>query len=202
MSTTNGGRSCNERPCSCSFLRCTPAGRGRIGYGEPALDLNDIFMRTLQRLVDKASAGSAGCVLFKGCDSDGQLVAFAELTVTDAFNKLPGVPSAARRPLVSNFAVAASMRRKGTGQLLCRACEAAAQAWGFSELLLQVESTNQVARSFYDKQGFEVVAIDQNARRLDPSGFIFLKVVPTTKLTLRKVLTPVGPDDDPQTESP
>jgi GNAT superfamily N-acetyltransferase len=61
------------------------------------------------------------------------------------------------------------------------------RAWGYDQILLQVESDNKVARSFYRKLGFEELLTDMSEKRYDTSG-LYLTMIPAPKVLLRKVI--------------
>lgn len=153
-----------------------------------ALQRQSLLLKFQERLLQRASDGQSKAKLLKGCLPSGKMVAFAELSVSSGALSLPGLPVSRKRALISNLAVARDCRRQGAGRKLCLACEQQALAWGFDEILLLVEHDNTAARSFYARNGFEELCADNDARRYDTTGW-FLRIVQTTKLTLRKTLT-------------
>lgn len=133
--------------------------------------------------------------MFKVVDSrrNGEVVGFIEVGAVPGtkYGMGDNIPESDLRPVISNLAVAERARRYGIGSSLVEACEEEAQKWGFSDMVLQVEEDNDLAREFYQARGFEALFADPAARRYDTSGFL-LNNVRCTKLTLRKVLTPSG----------
>ena len=61
------------------------------------------------------------------------------------------------------------------------------RAWGHDQILLQVESDNKVARTFYRKLGFEELLTDMSEKRYDTGG-LYLTMVTAPKVLLRKVI--------------
>ena len=61
------------------------------------------------------------------------------------------------------------------------------RAWGHDQILLQVESDNKVARTFYRKLGFEELLTDMSEKRYDTNG-LYLTMVTAPKVLLRKVI--------------
>ncbi|CAM9114938.1 unnamed protein product [Phaeothamnion confervicola] len=129
--------------------------------------------------------------MFKTVDTrqNNKMVGFVEVSALDGlrYGMGPGVPERERRPVVANLAVSPRVRRCGIGSSLMEACEEAARSWGHTELTLQVEEDNYVARDFYHRLGFVALFVDRTARRYDTSGFL-LQNVRCAKMTLRKVL--------------
>ena len=91
------------------------------------------------------------------------------------------------RPLLSSLAVSPEYRKKGIAMRLCRAAEDAARGWGFSEVLLKVESDNGKALNLYRRVGYRKVAVDKEAER-PVAGSGGLKFVRTTQVAMRKDL--------------
>ena len=91
------------------------------------------------------------------------------------------------RPLLSNLAVSPTYRRRGIAKRLCRAAEATASSWGYSELLIKVEADNTRARKLYRKLGYRTVGEDPNAERPVAAGGR-LRFVPATTIAMRKDL--------------
>mmetsp|Transcript_9416 Transcript_9416/g.26443 ORF Transcript_9416/g.26443 Transcript_9416/m.26443 type:complete len:322 (+) Transcript_9416:111-1076(+) len=93
------------------------------------------------------------------------------------------------RPFLSNLSVREDARKSGVGSALVDACEDAIQQWPrqYSEIVLQVEDQNQLARKFYEKRGYTALFADPACRRFDTNGLI-LRRVPTTKVAMRKLL--------------
>ncbi|KAL1514888.1 hypothetical protein AB1Y20_003970 [Prymnesium parvum] len=91
------------------------------------------------------------------------------------------------RPLLTNVAVSRGFRRRGIGRQLCRASEALARSWGFSEILLRVEQDNTKARRLYHSLGYRTVGVDTEAERPDASSGR-LEFVRTTQVVMRKDL--------------
>jgi ribosomal-protein-alanine acetyltransferase len=60
---------------------------------------------------------------------------------------------------LENIVVASGMRRRGTGTLLLTELITEAQAAGGSVLFLEVRESNQDARAFYRKMGFEEAGV-------------------------------------------
>ncbi|CAM9153596.1 unnamed protein product [Chrysoparadoxa australica] len=133
---------------------------------------------------------------FKAVDRkcDDKMVGFIEVSCATGnkygFGK--GVAEADVRPIMSNLAVDSSFRRCGLGSCLVEAVEEAVRGWGFNELILQVEEDNVEATQFYTRLMFQTMFIDRAARRYDTSGFL-LQNVRTSKITMRKGLSPMGP---------
>lgn len=75
--------------------------------------------------------------------------------------------------LLTNLAVAPSLRRQGLARALCRSCDDACRSWRLSGLLLQVEEPNTAALRLYTSQlGFEELwrDCDATALRLVPGA--------------------------------
>lgn len=71
-------------------------------------------------------------------------------------------------PVLSNLAVLPAGRRKGIARALCTEMEAVARSWvedygGTTQLLLQVEAKNLVARTLYASMGFSDVWTEEDA---------------------------------------
>jgi ribosomal protein S18 acetylase RimI-like enzyme len=62
------------------------------------------------------------------------------------------------------------------------------RAWGYDQILLQVEADNKAARAFYRKLGFEELLTDMSEKRYDTGG-LYLSLVPAPKVLLRKVIS-------------
>ena len=93
------------------------------------------------------------------------------------------------RPFLSNLSVREDARKSGVGSALVDMCEDAIQQWPrqYSEIVLQVEDENKLARKFYEKRGYTALFADPACRRFDTNGLI-LRRVPTTKVAMRKLL--------------
>ena len=93
------------------------------------------------------------------------------------------------RPFLSNLSVREDARKSGVGSALVDMCEDAIQQWPrqYSEIVLQVEDENTLARKFYEKRGYTALFADPACRRFDTNGLI-LRRVPTTKVAMRKLL--------------
>jgi ribosomal protein S18 acetylase RimI-like enzyme len=122
-----------------------------------------------------------------------ELVGVVELTLSPAFVFLgPGLAQAERgRPLLSNLAVSPRCRSRGYGRALVAACEAEALAWGFAEVVLQVDEDNAGARAFYSSVGYAELFQDRSARRYNAGG-VWLSSERTVRCTLRKELDPAA----------
>lgn len=93
------------------------------------------------------------------------------------------------RPFLSNLSVREDARKSGVGSALVDMCEDAIQKWPrqYSEIVLQVEDDNVLARKFYEKRGYTALFADPACRRFDTNGLL-LRRVPTTKVAMRKLL--------------
>jgi len=91
--------------------------------------------------------------------------------------------------VLSNLAVAPQARRKGIGRLLCEETEALAQEWGFDSVHLLVEEENLSGRALYERMGYRVVTIQENAPalRADLEAGTFRETTANT-LVMEKVL--------------
>jgi ribosomal protein S18 acetylase RimI-like enzyme len=106
--------------------------------------------------------------------------------------KEPGQQGAAAttiqgRPLLSNLAVGAAFRGRGTAKKLCRCVESTARSWGEDEILLKVESENRRARNLYRSLGYRVVATLRDAEKPQPRPW-GIEFVPTKQVAMRKSL--------------
>ena len=61
------------------------------------------------------------------------------------------------------------------------------RAWGYDQILLQVDADNKPARAFYRKLGFEELLTDMSEKRYDANG-LYLTFVKAPKVLLRKVI--------------
>lgn len=150
-------------------------------YAEQLLDLTDKFNRPSKS------------ILFKVTEMDARgeiIIGFAELSMCRGLRVCSNLPVLDERPVLSNLAVRENRRRRGIGSLLMKECEDAAQRWGFTEVVLQVEEDNREARALYQALGYRELFTDRTARRYDTSGF-FLRNVRTAKTTLSKQLDAV-----------
>ena len=77
---------------------------------------------------------------------------------------------AAPRPLLLDVFVSKRERRRGVGKALIRESEAIARGWGYDALSLEVLAANTRARSFYEDQGYRVVAAQALPERARPKG--------------------------------
>jgi len=93
------------------------------------------------------------------------------------------------RPFLSNLSVREDARKSGVGSALVDMCEDAIQKWPrqYSEIVLQVEDDNVLARKFSEKRGYTALFADPACRRFDTNGLL-LRRVPTTKVAMRKLL--------------
>ena len=97
--------------------------------------------------------------------------------------------SGKNRPVLTNLAVSADVRKYGIGSKLVDACERKAAAeWKMNEIVLEVEDYNDTALKFYRKRGYTIVFNDPASRRYDVGG-IMLKKVRCTRQILRKSLS-------------
>lgn len=72
-----------------------------------------------------------------------------------AFARWGLIPAAGEAELL-RIAVATSLRRRGTGRALLRACEAALGASGLRALRLEVRVSNAAARALYEAEGWRM----------------------------------------------
>lgn len=150
-------------------------------YAEQLLDLTDKFNRPSKSILFKVTE----------MDATGEIIiGFAELSMCRGLRVCSTLPVLDERPVLSNLAVRENRRRRGIGSLLMQECENAAQRWGFTEVVLQVEEDNREARALYQALGYRELFTDRTARRYDTSGF-FLRNVRTAKTTLSKPLDAV-----------
>ena len=91
------------------------------------------------------------------------------------------------RPVVSNLVVSRQYRRQNVATKLMESVEVCVQAWGYNEVVLQVEEENKGGREFYRKRGYKLLWKDKSCRKFDADG-LWLRNVRTTKLCLRKKL--------------
>lgn len=148
--------------------------------------------------------------MYVALSGDNEIVGFVEITArkfglgdgleptsdsSSSSSSSPSSPFAGinnrNRPVVSNLVVKKSFRRFGVARSLMVSCETLVNnnsAWrAYSEIVLQVEDENLIARRFYEASGYEVLFRDPSCRRYDADG-LFLRNVRTTKLCLRKKL--------------
>ena len=57
-------------------------------------------------------------------------------------------------PVLANLSVSPKARRRGIASKLAAKCEAVAKGWGYDEIALAVESTNEPAKRLYRKRGY------------------------------------------------
>ena len=63
-------------------------------------------------------------------------------------------PEAVSRPLLSGMIVEPSHRRRGVASAILREAEAQATAWGFDEVVLNVQRSNCAATELYRRSGY------------------------------------------------
>lgn len=117
----------------------------------------------------------------------GAMVGFVELRVRRdlKYGMGPGVQPKDERPYLANLAVLPSARRRGIARSLVKRGEALVQAWGFDELVLQVEDTNKGARRLYKQLGYADVYSDPAGRKYVLSGMT-IKSERIKKIGMRK----------------
>ena len=74
------------------------------------------------------------------------------------------LPEAVRRPLLSALFVDPKHRRRGVACGLMHAAEAQAVDWGFEELVLNVQRSNEAAQGLYAKSGYATDAEPEASR--------------------------------------
>lgn len=91
---------------------------------------------------------------------------------------------------LSNLSVSPASRGQGIAQLLCAAVDEQARLWGFSSVVLKVETANQAALKLYGKLGFELEreVSEEPAPRVDSASSTFTEISVDSKI-LRKFLT-------------
>ncbi len=152
--------------------------------------LDEQFTDLRSRFGGRAVGGS---VFLQAVDADGQIQGVVEIGVTQSMKwgfEQYGVPVRDERPYLANLSVRPGARRQGIGRALVQACEELVQnSWGFDELILQVEDTNQQARKLYRELGYVDLYTDATGRKYELSG-MSIKNVRINKVTLRKPLAP------------
>jgi len=96
------------------------------------------------------------------------------------------------RPLLANLAVSPLARRRGLARQLCLAGEAEVLSWGYTELLLLVESENTPALKLYRSLGYTEVWRDETAiasKAIPYAGTTALQKVQVCNVAMRKDLT-------------
>lgn len=131
-------------------------------------------------------------VMLKAVDdaAGGAIVGFVELRVRSdlKYGLGPDVAPRDERPYLANLAVLPSARRRGIGRALVEAGEALVRdAWGYEELILQVEDTNAGARRMYEQLGYEERYVDPAGKKYALEG-MKIKSVRCRKVGMRKQL--------------
>eukprot|EP00286_Rhodomonas_abbreviata_P005178 CAMPEP_0181327734 /NCGR_PEP_ID=MMETSP1101-20121128/22278_1 /TAXON_ID=46948 /ORGANISM="Rhodomonas abbreviata, Strain Caron Lab Isolate" /LENGTH=283 /DNA_ID=CAMNT_0023436451 /DNA_START=36 /DNA_END=887 /DNA_ORIENTATION=+ len=96
------------------------------------------------------------------------------------------------RPLLANLAVSPNFRRQGLARQLCIAGEDTVRSWGYTELLLLVESANEPALRLYKSLGYSEVWRDDTAtasKAVPYAGTVALQKVQVCNIAMRKDLT-------------
>eukprot|EP00241_Pyramimonas_parkeae_P012772 CAMPEP_0114259856 /NCGR_PEP_ID=MMETSP0058-20121206/20126_1 /TAXON_ID=36894 /ORGANISM="Pyramimonas parkeae, CCMP726" /LENGTH=277 /DNA_ID=CAMNT_0001374951 /DNA_START=66 /DNA_END=899 /DNA_ORIENTATION=- len=88
-------------------------------------------------------------------------------------------------PYMANLAVTTQARKRGVGRALVSEAEKTVSSWGFRELVLKVESTNDVANTMYERMGYCEVHAQAGYKVQGDS--VFGKVVPVTHLYLQRL---------------
>lgn len=175
--------------CIESFFG-TPEKLNPIRSMQLATLLDEQFADLRSRFGGRAVGGS---VFLQALDEDGQIQGVVEIGVTQSMKwgfEQYGVPVRDERPYLANLSVRPGARRQGIGRALVQACEHLVQnSWGFDELILQVEDTNQQARKLYRELGYVDLYTDATGRKYELSG-MSIKNVRINKVTLRKPLVP------------
>ena len=107
--------------------------------------------------LDHAELGAATLV---AVDPSGQPLGYVHLRPEDDF--LTGEPAG----YVSILVVRAEAQGRGIGKMLLKAADDWARALGYRELLLDVFTSNETARRFYERNGF----VDESLRLRRPVG--------------------------------
>jgi ribosomal protein S18 acetylase RimI-like enzyme len=98
-----------------------------------------------------------------------------------------------KRPVLTNLSVRRDARGLGVGSKLLELCEQhIVTEWGESEVVLEVEDDNDLAKDFYRKRGYHVLFTDGTARRYDLSG-LWLREVRCQRLIMRKQFATESP---------
>jgi ribosomal protein S18 acetylase RimI-like enzyme len=151
--------------------------------------LDEQFADLRSRFGGRAVGGS---VYLQAVDADGAMVGFVEVGITQSLKygmEQYGVPVRDERPYLANLSVRPASRRQGVGRRLVHACEEMVRSWGYDELILQVEDSNQHARNLYRDMGYIDLYTDATGRKYELSG-MSIKNVRINKVTLRKALVP------------
>ncbi|TDE02435.1 ribosomal-protein-alanine N-acetyltransferase [Jiangella asiatica] len=82
---------------------------------------------------------------------------------------------------VLTIAVAASAQRSGIGTVLLDALSGEARRRGAAELLLEVRADNEPAQAFYQRHGFERIAVRRNYYAGRRDGFVLRKRLPDNR---------------------
>ena len=87
--------------------------------------------------------------------ADGELLGSAALEVCRLLDgAISCEPVAVARPLLSGMIVQPSHRRRGVASALLKEAEAQATAWGFDEIVLNVQRSNSAAAELYARSGY------------------------------------------------
>ena len=87
--------------------------------------------------------------------ADGDLLGSAALEVCRLHDgAISCEPVAVARPLLSGMIVQPSHRRRGVASALLTEAEAQAAAWGFDEVVLNVQRSNSAATELYARRGY------------------------------------------------
>ncbi len=150
--------------------------------------LDEQLMDLKSRFGGRAVGGS---VYLQAVDKDGIMQGFCEIGITQSlkFGMGANVPIRDERPYLANLSVRPGARRQGIGRSLVKACEEMVQGWGYDELILQVEDSNQDARKLYRQLGYEDLYTDATGRKYELSG-MSIRSVRINKVSMRKQLAP------------
>ena len=106
-------------------------------------------------LLGHSRSVSQGTMLRAEDADDGEILGSAALEVCRLHGgSISCEPVAVARPLLSGMIVQPSHRRRGVASALLTEAEAQAMAWGFDEVVLNVQRSNSAATVLYARRGY------------------------------------------------
>mmetsp|Transcript_41955 Transcript_41955/g.89352 ORF Transcript_41955/g.89352 Transcript_41955/m.89352 type:complete len:312 (-) Transcript_41955:231-1166(-) len=168
------------------------ASGGALSTVENLQGMVTVEVRLLDKQNDILSADASEFKLTQAVASLGpkQRREFKDASVIDIANQLlpPDISAVA---VLANLCVSPSARRKGIAVKLCsEAQRMAKEKFGFEEIFLRVETTNEAAKALYeDKLGYECVleAEAATALRVDGNAGAFVEVESAIVVLKKKI---------------
>ena len=162
------------------------------------LDVDQIYNRQCIHSSHNATTTTATSSSLSPSSDDpdyirGALIGFVEVTQRPYRLDMIDNDTEPMRPILTNLAVARSVRQAGIGSQLLTECERfVTHCWQENEIVLEVEDYSTHALNFYTKRGYAVLCSNTNSQRFDVSGMVLRKVT-CTREVLRKTFSPERP---------